>query len=319
MPCVASHPLLSAATVKEAALAVGFDACGIAPVTPLSHFAPLLDQWTRRGMNADMQFMQHYTDQRLDPSLMVEGAQSMICLLLSYNPSHLMDTTPRVARYAYGEDYHERMKRMLYQLIAKLQEAYPGFSGRPCVDTAPVAEKQWAARAGLGWIGRNTLLVNPQFGSWCNLGEIITPFATDIYDEPMNNGCGTCRRCVQACPNHALQPADANTHTLDARRCASYHTIENRNPSLPKDIRLSGYLFGCDICQQACPYNQQAVARHDIPADRIEQLQHLATCEKTDFRKISRHSALNRIRFEQLQRNRQHCQFSASPEENGDQ
>lgn len=321
MPAVPSS-VLSSRLVKEAAAIVGFDVCGIAPAGHIADYAAIYEWKNAHGYNADMQYMQNYSEQRYDPCEMVEGARSVICLLSSYNPSRLMTSHQRVARYAYGEDYHERVKRMLYQLIALLREHYPAFDGRPCTDTAPVAEKYWAWRAGLGWIGRNTLIVNPEYGSWCNLGEIITTWQTDDYDQPMDNRCGTCRRCQQACPNHALREIGSDeiatahddgetqqrdSHTiplLDARRCASYHTIENRSDSLPDDIRLSNYIFGCDICQQACPYNQQAPARLEISPSRIEELENLATCDEKTFKHTAKHSALNRIKYAQLLRNR---------------
>ena len=299
---------ISAAAVKAAALAVGFDACGIARVAVLDDFSKSLSRWIASGRNAEMHFMEQYDTLRCNPAAMVEGAESVICLLAAYNPTQLMDTDGKVARYAYGEDYHERLKRMQYQMIALLKEQYPSFEGRPCVDSAPIAEKHWAVRAGLGWIGRNTLLVNSDYGSWVNLGEIVTSSVVDQYDSPMADGCGECCRCVKACPNHALiadgQVDNHDAYMLDARRCASYHTIENPDDHLPDDIRLSGYIFGCDICQLACPYNQQAATRLEISDERLQQLQSLATCDAPTFKKIARHSALRRIKFTQLQRNR---------------
>lgn len=309
------HEILDSHLVKACAAEVGFHACGIAAAHHIGDYAALYEWKQAHGYNADMDYLARYSEQRYNPSVMVEGAQSVISVLLSYNPSRLMSSSPRVARYAYGEDYHERVRRMLYQLIAKLREHYPSFDGRPCTDTAPVAEKYWAWQAGLGWIGRNTLIVNPRYGTWCNLGEVITTWPADRYDQPMENRCGTCRRCQQACPNHALaevEPssvsatngAETSFPVLDARRCASYHTIENRDATLPADVRLSGYLFGCDICQQACPYNEEAPVGLDVTPERMGQLEELAVCDEQTFRRTAKHSAINRIKYSQLVRNR---------------
>jgi epoxyqueuosine reductase len=231
---------------------------------------------------------------------------------------------------------------MLYELIAAIRQRYPDFEAKPCVDTVPISDKQWARRAGLGWIGRNTLLVNPVLGSYCNIGELVTPSPADSYDTPIENRCGDCRACVAACPNHALSESRANsfampsksmvttedsnktlthshinelTHSsineyphsniplLDANRCASYHTVENRAETLPPDIRLSGYAFGCDICQLVCPYNQTAEVRYTLTDERKAQLEALADADPTAFKRLTKHTALSRIRHSQWQRN----------------
>ncbi len=330
-------PTLSSSFVKEAAISVGFDACGIAIASPLTEEEWGYEEWLRRGYQADMDYMEQHRDKRSDPSLLVPGARSVIVLLSGYKPSQTMQgrvSGARIAQYAYGEDYHERIKRMLFQLIAAIRQRYPDFEAKPCVDTVPISDKQWAHRAGLGWIGRNTLLVNPVLGSYCNIGELVTPFPADSYDTPIENRCGDCRACVAACPNHALSESIANsfampsqsmvttegsnkalthsqinelTHSsiplLDANRCASYHTVENRAETLPPDIRLSGYAFGCDICQLVCPYNQTAEVRYTLTDERKAQLEALADADPTAFKRLTKHTALNRIRHTQWQRN----------------
>ena len=190
-------PTLNSSSVKEAAAAVGFDACGIAAAAPLTEEEWGYDEWLRNGYQADMAFMEQHRDMRRDPSLLVPGAQSVIVVLLGYKPSQHMQGDARIAQYAYGEDYHERIKRMLYQLIAAIRQQCPDFEAKPCVDTVPISDKQWARRAGLGWIGRNTLLVNPSLGSYCNIGELVTPSPADRYDTPLENGCGDCRASAQ--------------------------------------------------------------------------------------------------------------------------
>ena len=338
-------PTLSSSFVKEAAIRVGFDACGIAIASPLTEEEWGYEEWLRRGYQADMAYMEQHRDKRSDPTLLVPGARSVIVLLSGYKPSQTMQgrvSGARIAQYAYGEDYHERIKRMLFQLIAAIRQRYPDFEAKPCVDTVPISDKQWARRAGLGWIGRNTLLVNPVLGSYCNIGELVTPSPADSYDTPIENRCGDCRACVAACPNHALSESIANsfvlpsqsmvttegsnkalthssinelthssinelTHSsiplLDANRCASYHTVENRAETLPPDIRLSGYAFGCDICQLVCPYNQSAEVRYTLTDERKAQLEALADADSTTFKRLTKHTALNRIRHSQWQRN----------------
>lgn len=294
---------LSSSFVKEAAAAVGFDACGIAAAAPLTEEEWSYDEWLHNGYHADMAYMEQHRDLRRDPSLLLPGAKSVISLLVGYKPSSLMQGTARIAQYAYGEDYHERIKRMLFQLIAAIRQQYPDFEAKPCVDTVPISDKQWARRAGLGWIGRNTLLVNPTLGSYCNIAELVTTSPADRYDTPIENGCGDCHACADACPNCALTLS--RNPLLNANRCASYHTIENRAETLPPDIHLSGYAFGCDICQIVCPYNQAAAVRYTLTDERKAQLEALADTDPDTFRRATKHTALSRIRHTQWLRNRE--------------
>lgn len=299
--------------VRNLAAEVGFDDCGVAPVAPLNDFAPLLDTWLALGAQADMHFMEDHRDLRVDPSLLFPGAKSIVSLLLAYKPSQSLSHPPLIAQYAYGEDYHSRMKRMLFQLLDKIQALYPDFSARPFVDTAPISDKLWAARAGLGWIGRNTLLISPTFGSYCFIGELVTSFQFDRYDAPIPPQCGSCHRCLDACPNHALIPANntpptsqtLQTHQtlLFSPRCTSYNTIENRNSDLPDNLVQAGYAFGCDICQRVCPFNISAPVSLQISDQRLQELQSLASADEPSFRRLSRHSALNRIKYPQWLRN----------------
>lgn len=324
---------LHAPFIKQAAIEVGFDACGIAKATPLTEEEWGYDEWLSNGYQAGMAFMEQHRDMRSDPTLLVPGAKSVIVLLVGYKPSQTMQGPARIAQYAYGEDYHERIKRMLFQLITAIRDRYPDFEAKPCVDTVPISDKQWARRAGLGWIGRNTLLVNPTLGSYCNIGELVTPYPTDQYDIPIANRCGDCHACVDACPNHALSESRANssampsqnmvttegsnqaltqttkTHVplLNANRCASYHTIENRADSLPPDIHLSKYAFGCDICQLACPYNQSAAVRYQLTDEHKKELEELRDADPTAFKHATKHTALNRIRHSQWIRNQNSC------------
>jgi len=307
--------LLSAKHIKSCAARVGFAACGIARAGCLSDAEYALDAWLADGLQADMGYMEEHTAMRRDPRLLVEGAQSVIAVLVPYKYDRTMEGPSRIAQYAYGEDYHERMKRMLYQLLATLSEQYPELEARPCVDTAPISDKCWAVRAGLGWIGRNSLLVNPVYGSFCFIGELVTTAEVDCYDDPITSereegapSCADCHRCVDACPNGAIvsRGDEQNPfYQIDARRCTSYNTIENRAEELPSSLHTRGYIFGCDICQLVCPYNQQAPASALLSDERKRQLETLAgSDDRTLFKHATRHSALSHIRYAQWLRNR---------------
>ena len=289
--------------LKEAACKVGFDACGIAKATPLREDELQLRQWLAAGFHADMHYMAEHVEMRYDPQLLLPGARSVVSVLLGYKPSQRVEGRAKIAQYAYGQDYHERVKSMLFALIAAIQDRYPDFEAKPCVDTVPISDKHWAVRAGLGWIGRNTLLVNPVLGSYCYIGELVTTAEADQYGIPMENHCGECQRCVDACPNDCLTTGSGGRALNDARRCASYHTIENRASSLPSDVRLSGYAFGCDCCQLVCPYNIKAETRCQISKDDKEKLESLAEADEATFKKATKHMALNRIKYAQWKRN----------------
>lgn len=297
--------LLDAQWIKQTALALGFDACGLAEAAPIPRSQWDLQEWLAEGRHADMHYMEEHVAKRYDPTLLVPGAKTVISVLLGYRPSALMEGAVKIAQYAYGEDYHERLKGLLFRLLSALGDRYPELQGRPFVDTAPISDKYWAVQAGLGWRGRNTLLLNPTLGSYCFIGELVVTLAADVYDTPLPDGCGTCERCLRACPNHAIVPSPlpAVGTQVDSRRCASYHTIENRAETLPPDVKLSGYAFGCDCCQLVCPYNLQAEIRYHLTPERQEQLQNLQDADEKTFKHATKHSPLNRIKYPQWLRN----------------
>ena len=296
--------LIDSQYLKALAAAVGFSDCGIARAESLTDDEYPLGEWLALGYQADMHYLERNAQMRRDPRLLVEGAQSVVSLVLPYKPDRQIESSARIAQYAYGEDYHERIKRMMYQLIARLKESYPDFEARPFVDTAPISDRHWAVRAGLGWIGRNTLFIHPHFGSYCFLGEIVTTAQVDRYDEPFRNDpCGDCRFCVDACPNKAITVSKTGVPILDARRCTSYNTIENRAESLPDELDTRGYAFGCDICQSVCPYNRQAPSAYHLDDERKAQLETLPDADEAAFRRFAKHSALNRIKYPHWQRN----------------
>lgn len=280
--------MLSSAEVKQAALAVGFDDCGIARADALTDDEYPLREWLRRGWNGDLDYMERNIDKRMDPRLLVPGAKSVICLVSAYPPPDELppcgqnpeiqrengsmdchEAGGKVAAYAKHRDYHKDIKQMLFALRERL-----GIDGKCCCDTVPISDKHWAVRAGLGWIGRHTLLVTKKWGSWVNLGEIVTTAECSEYDSnslssntpsklegvPVGRGrvthlspCTTCGRCVEACPNQALAPD--GPPMMDVRRCTAYYTTHHPRP-MPPDLDAHGYTLGCDLCQLACPFNR---------------------------------------------------------------
>lgn len=297
--------LLEAQWIKTVAQTAGCDACGIAAAAPIPPDGWHLREWLSHNCHAGMRYMEEHVEMRYDPTLLLPGAKTVISILVGHKPSSQIHGEKRIAQYAYGEDYHQRLKRILYVLLSHLKERYPELEARPFVDTAPISDKYWAVQAGLGWWGKNTLLINPTFGSYCHIGELVTTAAADKYDKPVPNGCGSCGRCIHACPNQAICSAASHTW-VDARQCASFHTIENRSETLPPHIRLSGYAFGCDCCQLVCPFNQQSPVRYELPDARRQELEALPHADEKTFKKATRHSAINRIRYTQWIRNLQH-------------
>ena len=234
--------MLSSADIKRIALEVGFDACGVAPAEALTDTEYPLRRWLASGWHGNLDYMERNVDKRMDPRLLVEGARSVICCVSAYPPP---ETTGGVAAYARTREYHKVVKDMLFMLRERL-----GIEGKCCCDTVPISDQHWAARAGLGWIGRHTLLVTERWGSWVNLGEIVTTEECDVYDKPLPSGCTDCNLCVEACPNHAI-----GDKMIDVRRCTAYYTTHHQR-ELPPEVDTHGYTQGCDICQLACPYNR---------------------------------------------------------------
>ncbi len=242
--------MLNSDTVKRIALEVGLDDCGIARADALTDEEYPLREWIRRGWHGDLDYMERNADKRMDPRLLVPGAKSVICCVSAYPPP---DNIGGTAAYARTREYHKDIKQMLFSLRERL-----GIDGKCCCDTVPISDKHWAARAGLGWIGRHTLLVTPRWGSWVNLGEIVTTEECSEYSDYSENSensdfCTNCGRCVAACPNHAIAPD--GPPMLNVTRCTAYYTTHHQR-ELPADIDTRGYTMGCDLCQLACPFNR---------------------------------------------------------------
>ena len=275
--------MISANDIKREALAMGFDACGMARVQPAEEEMEYLDRWLDEGCAADMDYLSRHRELRLDPSGLVEQAQTVISVALNYYPAkHRAPSDPYIALYAYGEDYHKVMRRKLKQLWQFISKQLPLEAKARCfVDSAPVLERYWAVKAGLGWIGKNSCLIIPGKGSFFFLGEIVTTWQADRYDLPMRDHCGSCMRCVEHCPSGAL----VRPHHLDARRCFSYLTIENRN-AIPEEqaAKLGNRLYGCDSCQLACPWNRFSCAAKE---EAFRPTKEFLNLKIDDFRRMN--------------------------------
>ncbi len=236
---------------------VGFDACGLAPAGSLAEREADFRGWIAANRHASLDYLTRNIEKRFDPRQLVEGAKTVVVCAVGYkseiSEGYPADCRTKIASFACNRDYHTTIKEMLWELLATIRGHYPTVTGRAFVDSAPVAEKQWAVEAGLGFIGRQSLLIHPSLGSYLHLGELILTAEADRYDPPIEGvGCGACSRCIEQCPTQAILPEG---RMIDATRCIACHTIE-RQPDATID--LDGWIFGCDACQQVCPYNHRA-------------------------------------------------------------
>ena len=294
--------------LKRKAAELGFDACGISRAEPLNNEARRLETWLNQGRNGSMQWMDRNFDKRTDPTKLVDGARSVVSVLQNYYQGIPQPSTPgagKVSRYAWGEDYHQVMKEKLYALFNWLDETVGGISGRAFVDSAPVMDKVWAQRSGLGWIGKHSNLLNRQMGSYFFIGEIIVD--VDLAtDDPVEDYCGSCTRCIDACPTGAIyQP-----YAVDANRCISYLTIENRSDEIPAQFhsQLENWVFGCDICQDVCPWNKfRQLTREPryLPRDGMTDtlLSEYAEIDIEEYRERFRKTPVKRAKFDGFKRN----------------
>lgn len=293
--------------IKDWAYDLGFLFCGIAKAEFLEQEAPRLEDWLKKGFHGEMHYMENYFDKRLDPRLLVDGAKSVISLGLNYYTDNQQAdmNAPRISKYAYGEDYHEVIKSKLKQLLQLINQHIGEVHGRGFVDSAPVMDKAWAKKAGLGWVGKNANLLNKKSGSFFFLAELIVDLDLDYDIEPTADHCGTCTRCIDACPTEAI----VGPAVVDASKCISYLTIELKN-EIPVSFKgkMEGWMFGCDICQDVCPWNRFSVL-HNEPA--FQPPPDLLGMTKGDwdeitedvFKKVFKGSAVKRTKFAGLKRN----------------
>ncbi len=290
--------------VKNKAKEYGFLDCGISESGFLEQEAPFFETWLKDNKNAQMQYMENYFDKRLDTRLLVEGSKSVISFSYNYYPSQILDSTYKISKYAYGEDYHEVIKTLLQQMVAELQQEIGEFAYRIFVDSAPVLERAWAKKSGLGWVGKNANLIKKGVGSFFFLCEIICDLDLDS-DYVVTDHCGSCRKCIDACPTDAIE----SERTINANKCISYATIELKN-AIPEHFtnKMEDWVFGCDICQDVCPWNRFALPHQQAKFDPKDRLKNLKQEDWSDFgldlfAEISKKSPLKRTKYEGLKRN----------------
>jgi epoxyqueuosine reductase len=299
--------------LKAEARSLGFDGCGISRAQHLDSEARRLEQWLATGRHASMRWMENHFDKRVDPRRLVHGAKSVISLIHSYyqpvpdvGARHDEDSvTGRVSRYAWGDDYHAVLKEKLFLLFEWLRAAAGDVQGRVFVDSAPVMDKVWAARSGLGWIGKSTMLLNRTHGTFFFIGEMIVDIDLPP-DGPVSDSCGSCTRCIDACPTGALD----EPYQIDSNRCISYLTIEHRGDRLPEKMEseIGNWIFGCDICQDVCPWNkfkQPTDEDRFLPREGVVDttLEDWAELDIEDYRRRFKDSAIKRTKYSGLQRN----------------
>ena len=312
-----TDPMQAVAHVKRRAREAGFDLCGITAAEPSRH-VDYLRRWLDEGHAGQMHYLHERFDERVDPRRLLDGAKSVVCVALNYHVPLAADDLRepgKVARYALGDDYHEHMKDRLHDLADSIRALFPGTRTKCGVDTAPILERELAARAGIGWIGKNACVINERVGSWIFLGEIITTLELSV-DAPAIERCGTCRRCIDACPTNTIREGAQ----IDAERCISYLTIEHKGPideMLAR--RMDGWVFGCDVCQEVCPWNGRA------PIALLEELQprrpsgaieidEIRAWTREAYHVATRDAATRRVKLDQFRRNATLATLAETPE-----
>lgn len=291
--------------IKEEAQRLGFMQCGISRAAFLEEEAPRLEAWLTKNMNGQMRYMENYFDKRLDPRLLVDDAKSVISVILNYFPSQTQfdAEAPKISRYAYGTDYHFVIKDKLKELLHFINENIGDVNGRAFVDSAPVLDRAWAKKSGLGWIGKNANLIHPKSGSFFFIAELIVDLELD-YDTSIQNYCGTCTKCIDACPTDAI----IAPYVVDASKCISYFTIELKDAiPLEQKGKFENWVFGCDICQEVCPWNRFSKPHNEEKFNPIEGVLEMkkndwAEITEEVFRTVFKNSAVKRAGFNGLKR-----------------
>ncbi len=303
---------IESARVKEKALSLGFELVGVCPAAAPPHLQEY-QRWLDNGYHGSMEYLREHLPLKADPQLLLPGARSIIAVGLNYNQEPpTRPGGPRIARYALGRDYHKVLRGKLKQLAAWIEFEHEEGACRACVDSAPIMERDFANLAGLGWFGKNTMLINSRRGSWFFLGLLLTTVHFEP-DQPAEGGCGTCTRCIEACPTGAIIHSDGRWQ-IDARTCISYLTIEHKGPIEPElEARLGAWTFGCDICQEVCPFNQprpnqplraQSTSEPDfLTRSEWPSLERLSNMQWAQWDEFTRGSALRRTGLEGLSRN----------------
>lgn len=293
--------------IKQFSKQLGFDYCGIAKAERLDEDAKRLEQWLNKNMHGSMRYMANHFDLRVDPTKLVPGAKSVITLMLNYYPSAKQSTdTPKISKYAYGEDYHEVIREKLKELMKLIKVSVGEINGRGFVDSAPVLERTWAVKSGLGWVGKNGNLISKQNGSFFFIATLICDLELE-YDAPfVKDYCGTCTKCIESCPTDAILP----DKVVDGSKCISYFTIELKDALIDENMKgkFENWMFGCDVCQDVCPWNRFSKPTSEYAFTPIPEILNLSTKDweamsEETFRKIFQHSPLKRTKFAGIQRN----------------
>ncbi len=272
--------------IKVASKKLGFDFCGIAKAEKLDEDARRLEKWLNKGMHGNMKYMENYFELRIDPTKIVPGAKSVITLLLNYFPEKKQtEAVPKIAKYAYGKDYHEVIREKLKIFLSQIKKEIGEINGRGFVDSAPVLERSWAQKAGLGWIGKNGNLINKQTGSYFFIATLIVDVALEYDDHVVKDYCGSCTKCIDNCPTEAILP----DKIIDGSKCISYFTIELKDALIPEKMKgkWNDWIFGCDLCQDICPWN-----RFSKPTDEIlfSPIPEILNFSKNDWEELSEES-----------------------------
>jgi len=293
--------------IKSEAQQLGFLSCGISKAGFLEKEAPQLESWLKNGSHGEMAYMENHFDKRLDPTKLVDGAKSVISLTLNYYTDQVqMDPeAPKISQYAFGEDYHSVIKKKLNLLLEAIQEHIGEVNGRAFVDSAPVLDKAWAKKSGLGWIGKNSNLISKKTGSFFFLAEVIIDLDLEYDIAPTQDHCGTCTKCIDACPTEAI----VAPYVVDGSRCISYLTIELKN-ELPTEFqgKMDNWMFGCDVCQDVCPWNKFSVLNTEPAFKAKKDLLGVSSAEwqeitQDTFSTLFKNSAVKRTKFSGLKRN----------------
>lgn len=291
--------------IKAESIRLGFLSCGISKAEFLEQEAPRLETWLNQNMNGQMSYMENHFDKRLNPTLLVDGAKSVISLLLNYYPAELQNQESyKISKYAYGQDYHSVIKEKLNELLHFIQTEIGEVSGRAFVDSAPVLDKAWAAKSGLGWMGKNSNLITQKVGSFYFIAELIVDLDL-AYDTATTDHCGSCTACIDACPTEAI----VAPYLVDGSKCISYFTIELKD-NLPQEMKgkFDDWIFGCDVCQDVCPWNRFSKP-HNEPL--LKATPEILSYSKSDweeitnetFQKVFKNSALKRTKYEGIKKN----------------
>ncbi len=303
METTINHTIL----VKKTATQLGFSYCGIAKAEKLDEDARRLETWLAQGMHGGMQYMEDHFDLRIDPRKLVPGAKSVITLLQNYYPAQQQeDYAPHISKYAFGEDYHDVIRAKLREFLSVLSQQIGAISGRGFVDSAPVLERAWAVKSGAGWVGRNGNLINRQSGSFYFIATLIVDVEL-AYDDPFaKDFCGTCRKCIDACPTDAIR----ENKVIDGSRCISYFTIELKDALIPDEMKgkFENWMFGCDTCQDVCPWNRFSKPHTEKRFTPIPEILNLSTQQweeltEDGFKTLFKNSPLKRSKFQGIQRN----------------